>query len=243
MRELRPKDTEALEVMEGKVAFVYDDSKYPPKMYKAGQLVGGTLTGGVGHTGGDLAQWIGKTIPDQQIDKWLDEDTDAAKNFVNKNVKVTLNNNQFAALVFWVFNIGVGAAAKSTLIKKLNTGDYDSVPQQLRRWTKTRVNGKMVTSNGLIKRRADEIAYWLADERNIPVPVPHPKDKPTGTQTAELEAPKNITLEGAAAGAGVLATVGGAVTEGPFAYAVAGIAVVAFGIFAYWYVTKRLFPK
>lgn len=242
-RELRPKDIDALEVMEGKVPYVYDDSIYPTRMYKKGQRVGGTLTAGVGHTGSDLTQWIGKTIPEEQIDAWLDADNDIAENFVQNNIKVPLNNNQFAAMVFWVFNVGVGAAAKSTLIKKLNAKDYDSVPAQLKRWTKTRVNGKMIESNGLIKRRADEIAYWLADEQNIPAPVKRPKDKPTGTQTAELETPKTITLENAAAGAGIVTTVFGGLTEGPVAYAAAGIAVVAFGIFAYWFVTKRLFPR
>lgn len=229
--------------MEGKVPYVYDDSKYPTVKYRKGQKVGGTLTAGVGHTGGDLEQWIGKDIPPAQIAKWLDEDNDIAEDFVNTKIKVPLNNNQFAALTFWVFNIGVGAAAGSTLVKKLNAKDYDSVPAQLRRWTKTRVNGKMISSNGLIKRRADEIAYWLADESNIPVPVKRPKDKPTGTQVAELETPKTLTLENAAAGAGILSTIGSSITSGPFAYAVAAIAVVAFGIAAYWFVTKRLFPK
>lgn len=229
--------------MEGKVPYVYDDSKYPTVMYKKGQKVGGTLTAGVGHTGPDLIPWIGKHIPDEQIDRWLDEDNDAAENFVNSHVKVSLNNNQFAALVFWVFNVGVGAAAGSTLIKRLNKGDYDSVPAQLKRWNKTRINGKMVESNGLIKRRSDEISYWLADESNIPVPTKRPKDKPTGTQVAELETPKTLTLENVATGAGIVSTIVGSVTGGPIAYAIAAIAVGAFGIAAYWFVTKRLFPK
>ncbi len=242
-RELRPKDIDALEVMEGKVPYVYDDSKYPTVMYKKGQKVGGTLTAGVGHTGSDLIQWIGKVIPEKQIDEWLDADNDIAENFVNNMVKVALNNNQFATMVFWVFNVGVGAAAGSTLLKKLNKGDYDSVPAQLKRWNKTRVNGKMIESNGLIKRRSDEISYWLADSSHIPVPVKRPADKPTGTQVAELEVPKTLTLENAAAGAGILSTIGGSITSGPFAYAIAAIAVVSFGILAYWFVTKRLFPK
>ena len=242
MRELRPVDEAALKVMEGEVPYVYDDSKYPTRPYVRGMTVGGTLTAGVGHTGSDLDRWIGKEIPQTQIDKWLDEDNDVAERFVNQ-IGVVLNDNQFAALVFWVFNIGTGSAAKSTLVKKLKAGDYDSVPAQLRRWTKTRVNGKMITSNGLIKRRADEIAYWLADASVAPKPVPRPKHKPTGTQVGELEVPKTITLENAAAGAGIASTIFSSVTEGPLAYVVAGIAAVSFGIFAYWFVTKRLFPK
>ena len=243
MRELRPVDEAALKVMEGEVPYVYDDSKYPTRPYVRGTKVGGTLTAGVGHTGSDLDNWIGKKIPESQISKWLDADNDIAERFVNTKIKVALNDNQFAALVMWVFNIGVGAAERSTLVKKLNAGDYDSVPAQLKRWNKTRVNGKMIESNGLVKRRADEIAYWLADENVAPKPVPRPKNKPTGTQVGELEVPKTITLENAAAGAGIASTIFSSITDGPLAYVVAGIAAVAFAIFAYWFVTKRLFAK
>lgn len=249
MRELRPVDEAALKVLEGEVPYVYDDSKYPTRMYVRGTKVGGTLTAGVGHTGSDLDKWIGKEIPKSQIDKWLDADNDVAERFVNTKIKVPLNDNQFAALVFWVFNVGTYAGPNNTgtenttLVKKLNAKDYDSVPAQLKRWNKTRVHGKMIESNGLIKRRADEIAYWLADTSVAPKPVPRPKDKPTGTQTAELEVPKTITLENAAAGAGILSTIFGAITNDVLAYAFAGIAVATFSIAAYWFVTKRLFPK
>lgn len=242
-RQLRPKDIAALEVMEGKVPYVYDDSVYPTRMYKKADALGGTLTAGVGHTGPDLAKWIGKTIPEQQIAAWLDADNDVAENFVSTKITVPLNDNEFAAMVFWVFNIGAGAAAGSTLVKKLNAGDRDSVPAQLRRWTKTRVNGKMITSNGLIKRRADEIAYWLADSSDAPKPVARPKNKPSGTQVAEVETPKTVTIESVATGAGILATLMQSVTSGPLAWALALVLVAAFGIAAYFFINKRLFPR
>ena len=67
-------------------------------------------------------------------------------------VKVPLNQNQFDALVSFVYNLGEGALASSTLLKLLNQGDYDSVPAQMMRWTKA--NG--VDLPGLVRRRKAE---------------------------------------------------------------------------------------
>ena len=53
-------------------------------------------------------------------------------------ITVPLNDNQFAALSSFVFNFGPLALLQSTLRKKLNQGDYDAVPEQLKRWTKAR---------------------------------------------------------------------------------------------------------
>jgi lysozyme len=75
-------------------------------------------------------------------------------------VKVTLNNNQFGALVSFVFNVGVAAFASSTLLRLLNKGDYLSVPGQLSRWNKITVNKKKIPSDGLTHRRSAEIALW-----------------------------------------------------------------------------------
>lgn len=243
-RQLRDVDLRALEVMEGKVAYVYDDAVYPTRMYKQGQKVKGTLTAGVGHTGSDLAQWIGKTIPEEQIKKWLDHDTDAAERFVETAITVPLNDNEFAALSFWVFNIGVGAAGSSTLVKKLNAGDYDSVPAQLRRWTKTTINGKRVTSNGLIKRRADEVTYWLADEKRVaPRPVSRPETEPTGTQVGELETPSVVNKENISWATTVIGGFIERATAPPYSYVVAGIIAVSFCVGVYLFVAKRVFPK
>lgn len=56
--------------------------------------------------------------------------------------------------------MGAGAFERSTLLRKLNAGDYDSVPEQLMRWNKARVGGKMVPVQGLTNRRAAEAGLW-----------------------------------------------------------------------------------
>ncbi|KAI1323676.1 glycoside hydrolase family 24 protein [Xylariaceae sp. FL0255] len=69
---------------------------------------------------------------------------------------VTLNANQYGALVSWAFNVGCGNAGSSTLIKDLNAGQDPNtvISQQLPLWDKS--GGQVVA--GLQKRRAAEVA-------------------------------------------------------------------------------------
>lgn len=71
-------------------------------------------------------------------------------------VDVKLTDNQFCALVSFAYNCGLGALRTSTLLRVLNQGDHDLVPQQLMRWTKLRG----VELAGLKRRRAAEAALW-----------------------------------------------------------------------------------
>ena len=93
--------------------------------------------------------------------------------YIDTQVKVPLTDNQKAALVVFVYNVGQGNFASSTLLKKLNQRQYGSVPSEIRRWNKVKrvVNGKVVRdkngkivydiAGGLVKRRAAESALWL----------------------------------------------------------------------------------
>lgn len=76
---------------------------------------------------------------------------------VTKLVKVDLNQNQFDALVSFTYNVGIGAFKKSTLLKVLNMGKYDLVPDQFGRWIYA--NGKVLS--GLKRRRAQEAALFI----------------------------------------------------------------------------------
>lgn len=71
-----------------------------------------------------------------------------------------MNNNQFCALVSFVFNIGIGAFEKSTLLKRLRDGDFADVHRQLMRWT--RGGGKVLA--GLKRRREAEAKLWNTPE-------------------------------------------------------------------------------
>lgn len=96
----------------------------------------------------------------QVMDLMLD-DVMTHEGCVNELVKVDLEQYQFDALVSWVFNVGRGAMQGSTLLRRLNSGEYDAVPDELRRWTKGTINGKKRTIRGLVNRRNTEVAMWL----------------------------------------------------------------------------------
>lgn len=114
----------------------------------------GAWTIGYGHTNGVKH---GMKITQKQADTYLKLDLKTYENYVNKYVKVTLNQNQFDALVSFTYNCGGGALKGSTLLKKLNNGDYSGAANELLRWNKSK--GKIL--NGLTKRRKAEKELFL----------------------------------------------------------------------------------
>lgn len=114
----------------------------------------GVWTIGYGHT--ETAK-KGMKISQAEADRLLVYDLSRFIQGVEESLDVTVNDNQFAALVSFAFNVGVGAFKKSTLLKKLNAGDFSSVPSELARWNK--VGGKV--SAGLANRRAAEAGLWV----------------------------------------------------------------------------------
>lgn len=116
---------------------------------------GGVWTIGYGHTGADVRG--GLTIPLSEAERLLTRDLRVAEGHVNDAVKVKLTQNQFDALVSFVYNVGGGAFRSSTLLKLLNAGDYEGAANQLPRWNKD--NGKVV--KGLTNRRHEERELFL----------------------------------------------------------------------------------
>lgn len=105
---------------------------------------------GYGHYGPDVRPT--DTITKAAALKLLRKDAKVAEKAVRRNVRVRLNQEQFDALVSFVFNVGAGAFANSTLLAWLNQGNYASVPSQLMRW----VNGASGPLAGLVARREAE---------------------------------------------------------------------------------------
>ena len=118
---------------------------------------GGVLTIGYGHTGGVKET---DTITQEEADKLLKGDILKFEKYVEDNVMVELDQSQFDALVAWTFNLGPGNLRESTMLKKLNNADYESVPFEMRRWNKA--GGK--TLDGLIRRREAESLLFESKE-------------------------------------------------------------------------------
>lgn len=132
------------------IATIKESEGFSPNAYLD---TGGVPTIGYGHTRGVR---IGQTCTPGEAEAWLEADLADAERDVSSLVKVPLTDNQFAALVSFVFNIGSTQFGKSTLLRKLNAGDYASVPVQLSAWVFD--NGRVV--DGLRKRRAREALLW-----------------------------------------------------------------------------------
>lgn len=103
----------------------------------------------------------GMVISRDQAGIRLYHDVDQAEEAVNRLVTVPLNQSQFDALVSFVYNLGPGALQKSTLLKRLNAGDYPGAAEEFMRWVKA--GGKKLT--GLVRRRAAERALFLSEEQ------------------------------------------------------------------------------
>jgi lysozyme len=86
----------------------------------------------------------------------LATDAAAAEAAVRRGVAVELTQAEFDALVSFTFNVGTGAFAASTLLRRLNDGDFAAAADEFLRWNKIRVGGVPTVSDGLAKRRADE---------------------------------------------------------------------------------------
>ena len=82
----------------------------------------------------------------------LEVELEEYENYVSTAVTVPLSQNQFDALVSWVYNLGNGNLTSSTMLKVLNSGDYAGVPAQIKRWNKA--GGKVL--EGLTRRRQAE---------------------------------------------------------------------------------------
>jgi len=111
---------------------------------------------GYGHTRGVRKGDI-CTIDDAE--DWLRADVAPTVASIRREVKVPLTQNQFDALVSFIFNVGVAAFEESTLLRKLNAGDYHGAAEEFGRWNKQK--GKVLA--GLTKRRAFERNLFRMD--------------------------------------------------------------------------------
>ncbi|MEF3074102.1 lysozyme [Methylobacter sp. Wu1] len=99
-------------------------------------------------------------INPDQARQLLDRDIAQTALFLRSVTPVALTQHQFDALVSFIFNIGQGNYAQSTLRKKLHAGDTAGASAEFDRWIYGTVDGKKVKLNGLITRRAAERALF-----------------------------------------------------------------------------------
>jgi lysozyme len=115
---------------------------------------GGALTIGYGTT---MKPGQYTSVTKEQAEAMLRKTVSGFESSIKKLVKVPLNQNQYDALVSFTYNVGAGALKRSTLLTKLNSGDYNGAADELLRFT--RANGKVL--EGLVRRREKERNLFL----------------------------------------------------------------------------------
>jgi lysozyme len=134
--KLEQKGIELLKHFEGCELTAYQDSV-------------GVWTIGYGHTKGVHE---GMTITQEQAEQMLLTELVEYEGYIKNMVTVPLTQNQFDALVVWIYNLGPTNFGSSTLLKELNSGNYTAAGKEILRWNKA--GGKVLA--GLVKRREAE---------------------------------------------------------------------------------------
>lgn len=133
--------------------------KYEGLRLQAYRCPAGELTIGYGHTGQDVKP--GMTINKEMAEWLLKEDLKVREKNINELVKVTLRQNQFNALVSFVYNVGVRNFETSTLLKLINQNKMEEAAEEFMKWTKVRQPGGLKEFPGLVKRRAEEKELFI----------------------------------------------------------------------------------
>ncbi|EPC9992635.1 TPA: lysozyme [Enterobacter ludwigii] len=100
----------------------------------------------------------GMTIKQETAERLLKTGLVSYESDVSRLVKVGLTQGQFDALVSFTYNLGARSLSTSTLLRKLNAGDYAGAANEFLRWNKA--GGKVL--NGLTRRREAERALFLS---------------------------------------------------------------------------------
>ncbi len=112
---------------------------------------------------------LGDTCTEAQAGQYLVHDVAKFEDMINKYVTVPLTQGQFDALTSLIYNVGPGSSEKdgiirlrdgrpSTLLRKLNAGDYSGASAEFGKW----ISPGSAVENGLRRRRAAEVALFNA---------------------------------------------------------------------------------
>lgn len=150
---LSPDGLAHLKLHEGFRARTYDDFR-PDYPFRPGEIAEGTLTIGYGHTGEEA--FPGNRIDTVEAEAMLLEEVEGFEAELRDLVRVPLAQGEYDALVSFLYNVGAANFRRSTLLRKLNAGDYDGAAMEFSRW----VYSKGRRLKGLKLRRMAEAAMF-----------------------------------------------------------------------------------
>jgi len=132
---------------------------YPKPYDDNGDQPGGTWTIGYGtivDVNGHPVTPDTPSVTEEQATELLQRDMLGAASDVRKRVQAKLLVCQAAALISWTYNLGGGNLAKSTMLTRINAGDFAAVPNEMRKWISQ--EGRPLV--GLLRRRWAEAAIF-----------------------------------------------------------------------------------
>mgnify|MGYP001177774674 CR=1 FL=1 len=234
-RRLTAENLDHLKRWEGLVLYAYDDAdgSNPKRFIGPGDRVAGKLTIGYGHT---RTVQPGQRITEAEAEALFRSDLAPAESAVDGIVRVSLTDAQFAALVSFAFNLGWSTskgAPLANVAETLNKGDYAGAIHRLGLYNKTRINGVLTVSPGLVNRRAAEAGLWAKGEF---------------VASASVDVAPPVTAPSPATDTGIMAGVAGAAaTAAPFISGLSGvhwavgvaIVVGAVGLAALWLLKRQ----
>jgi lysozyme len=140
----------------------------------ASQLPGGRWTIGYGHV---RTAREGLTISEKDAEDLLVHDLKPVEDVIATSVFAPLMQNQFDALVSFVFNISTAQFRESDILRNLNAGDFLAAANGFDLWRRARLNGRVMVVDALVRRRAAEKSLFL-DHPSGRVAAPTPVVKP-----------------------------------------------------------------
>jgi lysozyme len=146
------------------------------------QDIAGIWTIGYGHT---ETAGPNQKISEREAEELLKRDLEPRERAVGDLTSVSLNQNEFDALVSFVYNVGIGAYRNSTARKRLNRGDRVGAAEALTWFNKATIGGVLREVTGLTRRRAAERALFLTPV-NPPI-VNDPKKVSENTRLTPVE--------------------------------------------------------
>lgn len=186
--ELQPSGPTGYKISKNALSKLKSYESFKDKAYKLPGEKYWTI--GYGHNGPDVSPY--DKIDRQQAEQLLAKDLNEFEYVISKNVKVPLTQNMFDALVMFTYNVGIGAFLQSTLLKKLNSGDYEGAKNEFYRWNKG--SNKQVLE-GLVNRRKYEAELFGKDitkDNKINQPKIKEKKNYEGKSTTQSKTSKDI---------------------------------------------------
>ena len=124
---------------------------------KAYKCPGGVWTIGYGHT---ASVKPGMVISEAQAEEYLMADLIASEKYLN-DLRLAINQNQFDALISFIYNVGTGNFSRSTLLRKVRANPQDnSIMDEFLRWVYSK--GRVLP--GLQRRRLAEMKLYFSND-------------------------------------------------------------------------------